>query len=380
VSRIALVRKRGQGATGVGRYCSELERRIGAEGRAIKIVEPVLPGPTAVWRAARRCTGLDALAFFNTYPLWAHYPPADLYHLTSQNLATLALFHPPPGPLLVTVHDIIPYLVRDNRTLSAYRTAADRLFDRLALAGLRRASAIVTVSHYTAETLVAELGIPAERIRVTHLAADRCRYRPLPVPPEVLNRYRLRKDRRYLIYVGSEDPRKDLPALVRALRKVRGEMADVELLKIGRAHFEHERRRLAELAERLGVRAAIHFVDDVPEVDLPLLYNLASVAVMPSLYEGFGLPALEAMACGTALVATSAGSLPEVVGPGGRLVPAGDPDRLAEALLALLGDDRERASLVAAGLARAEQFDWARTAARTAELYGEVLERRPVLA
>jgi glycosyltransferase involved in cell wall biosynthesis len=215
------------------------------------------------------------------------------------------------------------------------------------------------------------LGIAPQKITVVYLGIDHERIRPLPVPVTIRERYGLPESRRYLIYVGSEDPRKNLVTLVRVLAEVRREMPSVELIKIGRAHFGAERLRLIELATQLGVREAIHFLDDVPEDDLPLLYNLADVCVMPSLYEGFGFPVLEAMACGTPVVCAKAASLPELAGDSALLVePGADAtDAFADAVLHILTEPSLHDKLQMDGLDRAASFRWSQTARQVLDVY-----------
>ncbi|MGH2457305.1 MAG: glycosyltransferase, partial [Chloroflexota bacterium] len=130
--------------------------------------------------------------------------------------------------------------------------------------------------------------------------------------------------------------------------------------------------RLIDLSGQLGIREAVHFLDDVADDDLSSLYNLADVAVMPSLYEGFGLPALEAMACGRPLVYARAGALPEVVGEAGVPVAPSQPGALARALVGLLEDPDHRRALSHAGRARAAAFTWERTVRETISAYARV--------
>ncbi|MGE3912360.1 MAG: glycosyltransferase family 4 protein, partial [Chloroflexota bacterium] len=181
----------------------------------------------------------------------------------------------------------------------------------------------------------------------------------------------------YLIYVGSEDPRKDLASLIDALARIRETDHDVELLKIGKAHFADERERLVSRAQMLGVGDALHFLNDVTDEDLPALYSLARVCVMPSLYEGFGFPVLEAMACGTPVVAAEASSLTELVGDAGLLVPPRHPIQLADAISRLLEPAHWSRDWRALGRCRASQFTWERTARQTVEVYEAVRSRRP---
>jgi glycosyltransferase involved in cell wall biosynthesis len=281
--------------------------------------------------------------------------------------------------VVVTVHDVIPYLLRNDPCLCTYRTPADRLFDRLALAGLRRADWLFADSEYTKRCLVAELGLRPQTIEVVYLGVEHERFRPLAASPAVRERYGLPEGRRYLIYVGSEDPRKNLPTLIRALALVRARLPELELIKVGRAHFVQERRRLLALAQQTGVREAIHFLDDVPEQDLPLLYNLADACVLPSLYEGFGFPVLEAMACGTPVVCSNATSLPEVAGDAAVLVDCtGGGGELAAALYRVLSDSALRFALGGKGLARAARFRWSNTARLAVGAYRRITDEGSV--
>jgi len=371
---VALIAKPGDPTTGVGRYVQMLQRGLSEAGVAAVRIAPTIPPLPARGYTALQRLGVDARAFLANYPYRAAYPRAGLYHFTSQNLATLLLFRPPPGKVVVTVHDIIPYMLRNNPELCTYRTVADRLFDRLAMIGLRRADLLLADSRYTQSCLERHLGIAPARIAVVHLGVDAGQFRPLPVPTALRARYNLPEGRRYLIYVGSEDPRKNLPTLIRALAEVRHRLPEVALIKVGRAHFDHERQRLRGLASALGVGDATHFLDNVAEDDLPLLYNLAEVCVMPSLYEGFGFPVLEALACGTPVIATAAASLPELLGDAGILV-APDPHSaspLAEAIGRVLTDPELCGNLRLAARRRAGAFAWSETVRATIARYREV--------
>jgi glycosyltransferase involved in cell wall biosynthesis len=166
--RIALIAKPGHADSGVGRYTAQLRAALEAQGHEVLLVQPAAPLPAFAARAVRRLLGWDLAAFFANYPVWARYPRADVYHVTGQNLATLLLLRRPPGKTVVTVHDLIPWLTRDDPELRAYRHRLEAWFDRLALAGLRRAKQLIAVSAYTKETLVEQLHFEAERIVVVH--------------------------------------------------------------------------------------------------------------------------------------------------------------------------------------------------------------------
>ncbi len=366
--RVALVTRPEGVTTGTRRYAVELARH---QTRRVEVVRGAplgAPAPMIVKRLLRRA-GLDVDTFFGAYPIRARLPQADIYHLTTQTLATLLLRPGRPRPAVVTVHDIIPHLVRDDPRLCTYRHPLHRWFDRLALAGLQRADHLIADSAWTKRTLIEHLGLPPERIDVVPVAADHDHYRPRPVPDDLRRRYGLAPDCRYLLYVGSEDPRKNLETLLIAVAALFREHADVRLLKVGAAHHLDEHRRLCRLAARLGIADRVVWLDHVPEADLPLLYNAAEVFVMPSLFEGFGLPLLEAMACGTPVVYAAASALPEVAGEAGLGVDPRDPAAFAAALGKLLDTPDLRARLRAAGLAQAERFSWSRAAEETHAVY-----------
>ncbi len=155
--RIALIARPGHENTGIGRYSGQLRAALEALGHDVLVVNPIVPLPEVLVRVVQRLFGWDLAAFFNNYPIWARYPQADIYHVTSQNLATLMLLRRPPGLTVVTVHDIIPWLVRNDPELRVYEHRLAEWFDRLALAGLRRADGLLTDSAFTQMSLGLDL-------------------------------------------------------------------------------------------------------------------------------------------------------------------------------------------------------------------------------
>jgi len=225
---------------------------------------------------------------------------------------------------------------------------------------------VVTVSHSSARDITAQMGVPADRIRVVAVGVDHTVFRPVPG---------IERDPDLIMTTASSDvPLKGLVPLLEALAKVRTERA-VELVVIGK---QRKGSKIPATLARLGLAGAVRFVTGIDDTELVELYNRVALAVVPSLYEGFSLPAIEAMACGTPLVATTGGALPEVVGDdggSGLLVPPGDPEALAHALLRMLGDDALRARLGAAGRRRVlERFTWRATAEGSVEQYRELLD------
>jgi glycosyltransferase involved in cell wall biosynthesis len=368
--KVALVAKAETVMTGHQRYALGLYGALQSRGVDVRLVHPRSPVPGALSRGAG-ALGLDTRAFFHSYPVSARLGDPSLCHLAGQTLATLLLFQRTP-PAVVTILDIIPYLLRRDPALGNQRPALERLFDRLAMRALTRAQALIAISEYTKRTVVKALGLPAERIHVVPLAIDREVFRPRPVPAAFRQKYGLEQDGSYVLYVGSEDPRKNLETLLLAFALVRSRHPLAQLLKVGAAHFAPERRRLLALVEHLDLAESVRFVDHVPEEELPLFYNAAHLLVLPSLHEGFGLPALEAMSCGTPVVASNRASLPEVVGGAGPLVNPESPEEMARVMAELLADEERRAEATQAGLAQAARFSLERQAAETLAVYQEV--------
>lgn len=166
---IALIMKHGNHDTGVGRYSRQLASTFQELGHDVQFVYPVVPLPGRLVTVIKNRLGVDLKSFFNNYPIWANYETADIYHFTSQNLATLLIFHRPPGEIIVTVHDIIPWLTRNNKELRVYRNVIEAIFDWLALQGIRRADAILVDSLFTQQSLEKSLRLPQPKIKVIHL-------------------------------------------------------------------------------------------------------------------------------------------------------------------------------------------------------------------
>lgn len=151
--KIVLITKQGHRDTGVGRYVEQLAQALMALGHEVAFVYPVIPSPAWLNNILRRWLNWDLAAFFNNYPVWVRYPSADIYHVTSQNLACLLLFRAPPGKTVITVHDLIPWVTKHDQELRIYRHIFDALFDRLAQLGMRQSDGLVTDSDFTRKTL-----------------------------------------------------------------------------------------------------------------------------------------------------------------------------------------------------------------------------------
>lgn len=368
--KIALVTKPDQHMTGLLRYALNVYQPLRARGVDIRLVHPRLPLPSSLLRFGKRLH-IDAAAFFASYPVSARLDGASICHLSSQTLATLLLFQRLPATV-VTVHDLFPPLAADNVARRTDRREFERCFDGLAQRGLARADALIAVSHYTKRCILSTLAYPADRIQVIYEAANTEVFKPLPVPLAFRRKYGLDETQQLVLYVGSEDPRKNLATLIRAFAIVHERLPWARLIKVGAACFDAERDKVLQLVAGLGLAGRVRFLDHVLDQDLPLLYNAAHVLVLPSFYEGFGLPALEAMSCGTPVIASNCASLPEVVGNGGVLVDPHDEHAMAQHMLELLMDPERRAAASKAATEQAALFSLEREAEETMALYRDL--------
>ncbi len=290
-----------------------------------------------------------------------------------------ALLHAPayvapwrvPIPYVLTIYDVIALRFPEfckPLNVAHYR----RLMPRSA----RNAARVIAPSESTKRDIVQLLNVPGERVRVIPLGVAG-QFRP-PEEPDAARelRRRLNLPERYILYVGNFEPKKNLRQLIEVFADARRSgRVTARLVLAGRKawhdselHHAIRRHRLTEL---------VTLLPDFPDADLPALYAGASLFVFPSRTEGFGLPPLEAMACGTPVVASRAGALPEVVADAGLLVSPDRPGELSAAMEKTLGNEFLRRRLRELGLARAKQFTWERTARRTAEVYAEVLGTTP---
>lgn len=355
-----LVPSLGRQGGGIGRYVTELRRALIECGVAADLATfRYLPG------AARR-------SVLKAMPVGVAGDRRDgIAHFTRIHGASLLLLRRLDRSV-VTVHDLGALLCPEDRAIGS---ALDRFLLRLSLAGMRRAGRIIAVSAFTKRCLVRALGVDPARVDAIPHGVDAGRFAPVPEARAILaDRYRLAvsPEARIALYVGSEQPRKSLPTLVRALSELRRGGHAVHWLKVGPALHPPGRARLLELIDACGLTDHVTFVDTVSDDDLPLFYGAADVYVQPSVWEGFGLPVLEAMACGTPVVATSAPALAEVAGEAAHLVAPRDPIALSEAIAGVLSDSRRADDLVERGARRAREFTWEKAARLTIASYARV--------
>ncbi len=289
---------------------------------------------------------------------------ADVYH----GLAFVGPVWGPNIPHVITVHDLS--FVRYPETLPVWKARYLRWFTRTSV---RKAARVIAVSESTRQDLLRWLALPPEKVVTVYNGVDD-RFRPLPRADVEMWRERQQLPSSFFLFVGTLQPRKNLETLVRAYARWRSltRGSPWPLLIGGAKGWYYE--RLFALVRELNLEDSVRFLGYVPTADLPYLYNAASVFIYPSLFEGFGLPVLEAMACGTPVIVADTSSLPEIVGDAGVRVPPLDVDAWADALADLYNDANRRRELGEWGQRRARMFSWERTAVHTLNVYKDVGE------
>jgi glycosyltransferase involved in cell wall biosynthesis len=352
--------------TGIRRYVLEVLRAVAARGLPCVVygdrataLDGLPAGVTGVTLDGRATPWWDQV----TLPaaLRRHGVSVFLSPYYKRPLATSC-------PVVVTIHDLF-FIGYPGRRRPLY----DAAMTRLARLYARGASAIVTDSEHSRRAIVERLGVAADRIAVIPVGLGP-EFRPGAPTLAQRERYGLGAD--YALYVGNFLPHKNLPRLLRAWAALPEPLRAAHRLVLAGGD-RAGRPALAALAASLGLGAGVVFPGLVDDADLPAVYGGAALVVQPSLEEGFGLPALEAMACGAPVVAARRGALPEVVAAAGLLVDPADERALATALARLLGAPEERAALARRGVARAGEFTAERTAGRVVDLLQATAGRQP---
>lgn len=272
------------------------------------------------------------------------------------------------GPLVVTVHDL-GFLHVPESFPRGLRAALRALVPR----SIARAAQVITDSEFAARDIVMRYGVRPEKIAVIPLGAD-ARFRPVDQAEtvDVLARYDLRPG--FLFSLGRLNRRKNLERLLQAYGRLRANgLTDVPLVIGGKPDYGVD--DVLRRADLSAAGSSVRFAGLIPDRDLPAFYCGAACFVYPSLFEGFGLPLLEAMACGTSVVASNRAALPELVGDAGLLVDPESVNDLVAALGRVLGDCGLAHELGQRGLERSRQFSWEKTARRTLEVYREAAQR-----
>lgn len=363
-------------STGIGRYTSALYRALSGveelELHPFCNARPVSPSLNPADRVANPRWPARLL-----HASWARFdwPSVERYTGPIQVFHTSDWSHPPlqAAARVTTVHDLGPVLHPEwyAPEVTAHHARHNKQTCQLS-------NAVVAISEYTRNSFLERYDVDGDRVVVVPNGVD-----PLFAPASAgltqETRERFELEAPYLLYVGTRERRKNLAGLVDIFARLADEHPELKLAIVGaRPWAEAKRvhgseawtdREVEERIKATGLQERVRILGALPLADLIALYTGAEVFVFPTLFEGFGLPVLEAMACGCPVVASAVTSLPEVVGDAGLLAAPQDPDAFAGAVSSILNDSHFRAELVSRGQVRAKAFTWANTAEATAEVY-----------
>ena len=281
----------------------------------------------------------------------------NIKHLTNQELAYL-LKYLDLEKTVVTCHDLIPWVYENNRG-KHWRNIME---------GLKRADIIITISEFSKMEIMKHLNYPEDRIHIVNDGVDHELYSPKR-DKNILKRFNIPENHKTILYVGSETPRMNLDFLLKSLSRLKKTFPEFKLLKIGESQSFGARKHFLNSIKEYGLIENVIFVGYVAEEELPKWYNASDLLVYPCLYAGFGLPPLEAMACGTPVITSNTTSLPEVVGDAGIMVDPKDSKAMSKAMYEVLTNKTMVEEMVNNGLKRSKLFKWEDSAKNTLNVY-----------
>jgi len=345
----------------VDREPSDSDLIPGTKNFEIKVVTGSLPMVGVPWREQ---VGLSRQATTDKI---------DLFHAPC---LTAPLFL--NCPLVVTVHDMIwafPEKYSRSGSLSIKRRLMEWYNYWIPKSAVKRATSVITVSESARESIVQYLDLPAAEIFVTHEAAGSSFRRTEDLNILAKQRSTQNLPDTFIMAIGSADPRKNMGTLLKAYSLISEDLRQKYHLVIVWTHSFLTGEFLSQL-DKLHIRETVHFLRNVSNDDLGLLYNSASLFVFPSHYEGFGLPLLEAMSCGAPVVAANNSSIPEIVGDAALLFDAQDAAEMSGLMISVITNESMFQKLRTRGLERAVQFSWEKCARETVDVYAHVLDKK----
>lgn len=276
---------------------------------------------------------------------------SNIIHISDQGLAHLSYFLP-QNKLIITCCDLIPLIFFQNNNFWQNKLL------KFSFSGLNKAKKIIAISQSTKNDLISYVKIPSEKIEVVYPGINE-KFKPTETGKK-----------NFILYVGAYYLSKNLPVLFKAFAKVNKELPLLKLVIVNKKNDLPE--ELVGLAEKLKIADKVDFTGHISEGQLIKLYNQAQVLIQPSLYEGLGLPVLEAMVCGCPVICSNTSSLPEVVGEAGILLPPNDIESFSKAIYNVVKDENLKRQLVAAGFRQAKKFTWAGFANQIYKIYQSI--------
>jgi glycosyltransferase involved in cell wall biosynthesis len=332
------------------------------------------PRPTGVKGASSIAEGMHKYyEKFLRYPLSLRQYKADVYHIVDQSYAHLAYWLK-DVPIVITCHDLINFRQPENLWQRARFPPLSMAAWRFSVKGLHKAHHILADSRYTAQDIKQMVDVDAKRITVIPFGLDTT-FRQIQQEDLIQSsrtKYGVSSEKICLLHVGGNDPRKNVTILLEVVKVLRTREIPAVLWKIG-ADFTPQQK---QLIEEYGLEGKTTYLGQMSHKDwaLILAYNAADIVIIPSLYEGFGMPVLEAMACGTPVIASNVSSLPEVAGDAARLVSPEDVEGIVNEVIHIAHDPIFRQRLINRGLSRAKIFFWNVIAPKIAKIYELVSE------
>lgn len=266
---------------------------------------------------------------------------------------------------IITIHDLIP-IIYPEYVGKTYSLQA-RIFYPTAM---KHASKIITDSYHTKNDIIRLYQVPETKIEVIYPGVSN-HFAPVSNDQKQRLRDKFNLNNPFILFVGAIEPKKNIELLLKAFYLCQKQKSDLHLVIAGKIAWKYQ--KVLSLIEKLNLGSKIRLLNFIPYEDLPALYSTAEVFVFPSRYEGFGLPPLEAMKCGTPVITSNMSSLPEIVGDRGMMVSPNDHEKLAELIMKILSDQQLRTELSTYCLQRADLFSWKKTGLQTMKVYNSVL-------
>lgn len=338
--------------SGIGRYSSSLcDVLKKAKEYEVRLAEPTTP--PAIIKCIGKIIGKDMETVWRSTPFFFPETKEDeLLHCTAQTLALPLLFS--KRKCVVTVHDIIPLATKE------YANVVERITYFLLKYALKRAVHIIADSEHTKEDIIKHIRYPSKKITVI----------PLGIDQNIFKEKKTKRERNIILYVGSDAKRKNIELIIKALVHIKKEIPDIIFVKVGQAQDNAMRKKLKMLAKDLSLEQHVVWKDYVE--DLTEEYNKATIFVFPSLYEGFGFPILEAMACGCPVICSNKTSLPELGEDAVIYTDAMDQKDLAQKIIILIKDKMLQEQLRKKGKQQVQKFTWESCAEKIIRVYNGI--------